>query len=198
VCSSDLKIFDPFFTTKGKAEGTGLGLAVVHGIIKNHNGSIKVQSSTTDRQTTFEILLPAIETVDSDSKAAVHTGRENRGTILFVEDDEDQLSTTPRLLESYGFTVLPFSNPNLAINHARSSNSHINVILTDFDMPQMSGTELAARLPDLPTILISGRNDALVAARDIANIRQVIIKPYDMTELITAIATITSKEKRNG
>ncbi|MFT5697900.1 MAG: two-component system cell cycle sensor histidine kinase/response regulator CckA [Desulforhopalus sp.] len=183
------KIFDPFFSTKSKAEGTGLGLAVVHGIIQSHQGTIKVESTET-KGTTFKILLPA----GKPKRTATllnhqdSTGRE--GHILFVEDDLDQLQTTPRLLEEMGFLVTAIQDPVEALTLASSGTQHFDILISDFDMPTMSGAELAKSLPDLPVILVSGRADARFAARDCPNIFQVIIKPYHKKDLIQSLNEI--------
>lgn len=183
------KIFEPFFSTKSKTEGTGLGLAVVHGIIKNHRGFIQVISEK-GTGTVFEILLPESEVGDTMVSSLLATERELGGHILFVEDDEDQFQTTPRLLEKVGFTVAAFRDPIAAIEYAASEDNNCDIVISDFDMPGISGAELAAELPNLPVILISGREDAKIAAKNISNIQRVIIKPYRKKELIDSIQDI--------
>lgn len=191
------KIFDPFFSTKSKSEGTGLGLAVVHGIVKSHGGTIHV-SSTENIETIFEILLPATSAdallLDEDEIEQLKIS----GHVLFVEDEEDQLKTTPRLLQESGFTVTAVKSPVEAIEQALAGTENFDILVTDFDMPMMSGAELAGRLPELPAILISGRNDAIAAARKYENIQQVMIKPYGKDELTKAIRKILLDQLRNG
>ena len=188
------KIFDPFFSTKSKSEGTGLGLAVVHGIVKSHQGTIRVFCGD-DGGSTFEILLPETAAGEDIVSSSLGTSFESGGHILFVEDDEDQLQTTPRLLEEMGFAVTALREPAVALQLASSSSFAFDIIITDFDMPGMSGAELAGRLPDLPVILISGRDDARIAARDHANIIKVVIKPYDKRDLMEAIREVMKNEK---
>jgi two-component system, cell cycle sensor histidine kinase and response regulator CckA len=183
------KIFDPFFSTKSKTEGTGLGLAVVHGIILNHQGTIKVKSST-GKGTTFEILLPAVKGRDKTTFKRPHEKMHTEGCILFVEDDPDQLHTTSRLLEEMGFSVTAIQNPTEALALATSATQRFDILITDFDMPTMSGAELAKNLPELPAILISGRDDARLAAQDCPNIFQVIIKPYHKRDLMQSLNQI--------
>lgn len=188
------KIFDPFFSTKSKTEGTGLGLAVVHGIIKSHQGAIQV-SSGDQGGSTFIIYLPECQegshVVTSSTGAISETG----GHILFVEDDEDQLVTTPRLLEDMGFTVTAVREAEAALRLCSQENYHFDLLITDFDMPSISGTELARRLPELPVLLLSGRNDAVVAARPYINIRRILIKPYHKKDLIEAIYDTLSRRE---
>jgi PAS domain S-box-containing protein len=183
------KIFDPFFSTKSKTEGTGLGLAVVHGIVQSHQGSIKVRSEE-NKGTTFEILLPAVAAGASTSARNYPNFLRNGGSILFVEDDPDQLQTTPRLLEEMGFSVTALQDPLAALKLVTSGQQSFDILISDFDMPSISGTELARRLPDLPVILVSGREDARFAAQDCPNIYKVIIKPYHKKDLLQSLAEI--------
>ena len=188
------KIFDPFFSTKSKTEGTGLGLAVVHGIVKSHQGTIRV-SCGSEGGTTFEILLPeseACEEIVSSSLGDIH---EVGAHILFVEDDEDQLQTTPRLLEEMGFSVTALRDSTAALRLASTGTQRFDIMITDFDMPIMSGAILAGLLPELPVILISGRDDAHVAAKKYSNIRKVIIKPYHKQDLMEGIREVMQQEK---
>jgi PAS domain S-box-containing protein len=180
------KIFDPFFSTKSKAEGTGLGLAVVHGIVKSHLGTIRV-SRGDNGGATFAIFLPeavACADIVSSSPGGPH---DLGGHILFVEDDEDQLQTTPRLLEDMGFSVTAMREAKAALHLVAAGTHHFDILITDFDMPVMNGAKLAGLLPELPVILLSGRDDARVAAKEHANIHSVIIKPYDKKDLMDGI-----------
>jgi len=183
------KIFDPFFSTKSKSEGTGLGLAVVHGIVKSHQGTIHVFSRD-EGGVTFEIILPESEAGKDIVSSSSDGGLQIKGHILFVEDDEDQLQTTPRLLEEMGFSVTALREPKAALRLVASGDQHFDILITDFDMPIMSGTMLAGLLPELPVILISGRDDARVAATDYPNIHCVIIKPYHKKDLMDGIREV--------
>ena len=188
------KIFDPFFSTKSKTEGTGLGLAVVHGIVKSHQGTIRVFCGQ-EGGSTFEIFLPeseACEDIVSSSLGGVH---EIGGHILFVEDDEDQLQTTPRLLEEMGFRVTALRQAKAALRLVSAETDHFDILITDFDMPVMSGAMLAGLLPELPVILVSGREDARVTASEYPNIHKVIIKPYHKQDLMDGIREILQKGK---
>ena len=193
------KIFEPFFSTKDKTEGTGLGLAVVHGIVRSHRGGLHV-SQREGGGTVFTMFLP--KGGDSQSDCA-QDGRSHQAVgvrILFVEDDHDQLATTPRLLEAMGSTVTPVDNPEEAPHNVEDTPDDFDMVITDYDMPGMSGTQLAARLstlaPDLPVVLISGREDAAGAAQGLPNIRLVIIKPYDKGDLTLAINSVLTGEHK--
>jgi len=184
------KIFDPFFTTKGKTEGTGLGLAVVHGIAKAHRGGIRVMSVPW-QQTRFELFLPC-NGCDGELLAASGAGAQ-RGEekILFVEDDQDQLDTVPRLLEQLGYRVTALRDPDEALEVLRLNVGGFDLVITDYDMPSTNGLELAERAvavnPALPVILISGRKDALGRAADSRCIRHILLKPYNQASLSEAI-----------
>ena len=183
------KIFDPFFSTKSKTEGSGLGLAVVHGIIFNHQGTIKVMSEQ-GKGTTFEILLPAVKGKGKPLLESKSNTSGQEGSILFVEDDVDQLQTTPRLLEDMGYSVTALRDPIEALKLVSSGTQHFDILISDFDMPKMSGEENAKSLPYLPVILVSGREDARYAAQNCPNIFQVIIKPYYKKDLAESLAGI--------
>ncbi|MFH1914804.1 MAG: ABC transporter substrate binding protein [Pseudomonadota bacterium] len=185
------KIFDPFFSTKDKTEGTGLGLAVVHGIVRSHRGGLRVLPRP-GGGIAFEVCLPRAEGIDSECPARPTGPARPGGRILFVEDDRDQLEATPRLLEAMGYRVTPAHAPDQALALAGATPCPFDLLITDYDMPGMSGTELARRVgeiaPSLPVVLVSGREDAAAAAVHLLNIRQVVIKPYDKDDLAAAIA----------
>ncbi|MGE4193001.1 MAG: ABC transporter substrate binding protein [Pseudodesulfovibrio sp.] len=193
------KIFDPFFTTKDKTEGTGLGLAVVHGIVHSHRGGLQV-TAREGGGTVFTIYLPKGDGsgagCEADGSETVAAG----ARILFVEDDRDQLATTPRLLETMGFEMTALESPAAALRMVGDDENRFDLVITDYDMPGMSGTQmakdLAAVAPNLPIILVSGREDAVHAAADLPNIRMVVIKPYDKQDLSRAINAALTGERQ--
>ncbi len=196
------KIFDPFFTTKGKAEGTGLGLAVVHGLIKGHGGGVTV-NSLPGVKTSFEIYLPVtgqLRNVDNKSYGPLHLGQES---ILFVEDDEDQLETTPRILESLGYTVTALSSPAEAFRQVSEHPDKFDLIITDYDMPETNGLDLAKDIqniaPTIPVLIVSGRRNFLNVASEVKNVRKVLMKPYSKNIIADAIREVLlSTEKNDG
>ena len=187
------KIFDPFFSTKDKTEGTGLGLAVVHGIVHSHRGGLQVRPRD-GGGTVFEVYLPRTGEDRREDEAARPGPSSGWARILFVEDDEDQLDTTPRLLQTMGFSVEGEGDPANAAALVADDPHRFDLVITDYDMPGMSGIQLARRLaevaPDLPVILVSGREDAVVAASHLPNIRRVVIKPYDKDDLSNAMSGV--------
>lgn len=187
------KIFDPFFTTKGKTEGTGLGLAVVHGLIKGHGGGVTV-SSIPEVKTEFNLFLPVQGLLKETNKRLDGPLPLGRESILFVEDDIDQLETTPRLLESLGYTVTAVGNPMEALELVRSSAGSYELVITDYDMPESTGIELAEKIysiePNLPVMLVSGRTEAWSMSSSVTNIRKILSKPYNKTIIADAIRTV--------
>ncbi len=183
------KIFDPFFTTKGKGEGTGLGLAVVQGIVKGHKGAITLSSEPWG-STSFDIFLPYASEERLPGMPAERPAPVGRERILFVEDDLDQLHAVPRALRRLGYDVVACRGAEQALD-ALSSDGVFELVVTDFDMPDVSGVDFSRALhqirPELPVILVSGRRGAAEAARGASNIRQVVAKPYSGKTLAEAV-----------
>ncbi len=190
------KVFDPFFTTKGMGEGTGLGLAVVHGIVRNHKGAVRLRS-TPGVETLVDLFLPlhagGAECAPLEQAApALGSGR-----LLFVEDDEDQLVTTPRLLESLGYSVTAASGADQALAELARAPRAFRLLITDFDMPGTNGLELARAAvqlrPGLPVLMVSGRDGAAEAASSAEFITGVLLKPYSKAAISEAIRKALSE-----
>jgi PAS domain S-box-containing protein len=176
------KIFDPFFTTKGKGEGTGLGLAVVHGIIKGHKGACRVDSVPLER-TSFDIFLPVMKESCPDLFSEVQDALPGSERVMFVEDDPDQLELIPRVLGQLGYRVDGFKGAVEALDFVTRTGKEYDVVVTDYDMPELNGLDFARSMdrmqPEVPVILVSGRKQAMEVARGVEIIRKVIIKPYN-------------------
>ncbi|HEY7542517.1 MAG TPA: GAF domain-containing protein, partial [Methylomirabilota bacterium] len=141
------RIFEPFFTTKDKGRGTGLGLSMVYGIVKQHGGYIGVRSSE-GQGTTFDIFLPCAAQTDDRAEAAPEGSGQPRAseTILLVEDEADVRELAREILEMAGYTVLEAARGDEALRLCQDSTRPIDLLLTDVVMPQMSGPELARKL----------------------------------------------------
>lgn len=154
-------IFEPFFTTKAKGEGTGLGLSVVHGIVRSHNGVIQVQSEP-GVGTTFRILLPAYKdgTEMHQNEMSNDVPRGTGQHIVFVDDEPAICGVTEHVLQSLGYKVSTFTDPMQAIDAFKKDPKAIDLLLSDVNMPGMNGVELAKRYlalrRELPVLLVSG------------------------------------------
>lgn len=186
------RIFDPFFTTKAQGEGTGLGLSVVHGIVKRHRGAILV-SSTVGTGTTFEILLPA----GAAEKRAAPPGstgpqRGEGQRIFYIDDEQPLVNIATALLGRLGYDVIGFTNPAAALDALRNKECGCDAAITDLNMPAMSGFEFARQAieirPGLTVILSTGQvSGDLPAEATEAGIRGVIPKPATLNELASLL-----------
>jgi PAS domain S-box-containing protein len=175
-------IFEPFFTTKDVGEGTGLGLAVVHGIMKSHDGSISVYSHPGEG-TAFHLYFPVLETeaVARELKAAP-VPRGNGEHILFVDDEEALANVGKKMLERLGYVVTIQTNPLEAIATVRNQAEPFDLVITDLTMPGMDGAKLGAKLlqiqPRLPIIITTGYSGMMTAERVHAlGFRELLFKP---------------------
>ena len=162
-------IFEPFFTTKGVGEGTGLGLAVVHGIMKSHDGGISVYSEP-GQWTTFHLYFPVIETeVVAWKIEATPIPRGQGEHILFVDDEAVLAGLGKKMLERLGYVVTTQTNPLEAIAAVRDQPGEFDLVITDMTMPGMDGAKLGAQLlrlqPDLPIIITTGYSGVLTAEK---------------------------------
>ena len=155
-------IFEPFFTTKATGHGTGLGLATVYGIVKQHNGYISV-SSRENEGTTFRIYLPVTAVLPVSKPTDVELAPRQAGggrTILVVEDNEMVREMVREMLEGYGYTVMTAADPGRAIEMISNNRPRIDLLVSDVVMPGMSGPEmyeqLVEQLPGLRVVYISG------------------------------------------
>jgi signal transduction histidine kinase/ActR/RegA family two-component response regulator len=153
------RIFEPFFTTKGPGEGTGLGLASVYGIIKNHAGFIGVESEK-GKGTTFTLLLPATERQVAEDKTPMAVLQHGTGTILVVDDEAQIVKVCARLLQKFGYEVLIAPGGRQAVELVRRYGAKISLVLLDMTMPEMSGRQtyetLRAIMPGIKVLLSSG------------------------------------------
>ena len=188
------RIFDPYFTTKEKGVGTGLGLAVVHGIVKSHSGSIRV-SSKPGKGSTFNILFPRLE-VGAEEEAkplkALPSGHER---ILFVDDEEDLVEIGQQMLGRLGYEFVAGTSSIEALKAFRTQPDKFDMVITDQTMPNMTGAELAQELmrirPDIPIILCTGYSEVISEDKAKAiGIREFLMKPLDIHDLAKAIRKV--------
>jgi CheY-like chemotaxis protein len=186
------RIFEPFFTTKPAGEGTGLGLAVVHGIVRDHEGVVRVESEL-GRGTSFQIYLPAHDWVDAGVDVGLSVQSPGKGErILFVDDETALCQGWRSVLERIGYAVTTFTDPVLALEAFRCSPRDFDLVITDLTMPHMTGTELGRRMlelrPTLPILLVSGSTGSLTAEEVRAlGLRDLLTKPVTPGALAIAL-----------
>jgi len=191
------QIFDPYFTTKEIGKGSGMGLAVVHGIVKNHNGTIKVDSLPGDG-TIFTILFPVIDETPEMITKEVNEIPHGTETILFVDDEEIILNMTGKTISRLGYRVEKKLNPEDALDLFRSKPEMIDLVITDMTMPQMTGTKLAEKLKrirsDIPVIICTGYS-ALIDGKKAKQhgIDAFIMKPVSILKIAKAIREVLDK-----
>ncbi len=185
------RIFEPYFTTKKSGEGTGLGLAVVHGIVKTHGGGIEVASSP-GIGTTFKIFLPLIPELKETSRedlSPVPTGTER---VLLVDDEKSLTKVGKGILGRLGYRVETSNDSRQALEEFRSRPDDFDLVITDQTMPGMTGMDLAGEImrikPGTPVILCTGYSATTTPemARA-AGIKAFVMKPFDSRQLATIV-----------
>jgi PAS domain S-box-containing protein len=195
------RIFDPFFSTKEIGKGTGLGLASVYGIIKNHGGYIEVQSQK-GQGSQFSIFLPAsakqVLTITESAPEII----KGSGTILMVDDEEMVLDVGARVLKKLGYTVLESNNGRNAVELYKKLQDKINLVVLDIVMPNMGGAEVYDRLkeinPDVKVLLSSGYSIDDQARKIMERgCDGFIQKPFSLKAMSDKIAGILSRKESN-
>jgi PAS domain S-box-containing protein len=182
------RIFEPFFTTKSAGEGSGLGLAVVHGIVHSHKGAI-VMHSRVGQGTSFCVYLPASEAPVQSSPAQQEVSARGDGQhILYVDDEEPLVFLVTRVLERSGYHCTGTTEARHAVDLVRRNPQQFDLVLSDMNMPGMSGLDVAREVlsirPDLPIVITTGYVRATdVAAARVAGVRDLMLKPDTIEEL---------------
>ena len=185
------RIFEPYYTTKAQGEGTGMGLSVVHGIIKSHGGNITVYSEP-GKGSTFHVYLPIMEGIDTQTEeiptGPVQTGKER---IMLVDDELSVAKVERDMLQNLGYEISLFTSPTEALEHFREQPNSYDLVITDMTMPKITGDKLSTELmnvrPDIPVILCTGfselinRNEALDLGIRAFVTKPIIIKSFART-----------------
>jgi PAS domain S-box-containing protein len=192
------RLFDPFFTTKEVGQGTGLGMSVVHGIVKAHGGEIEVQSEL-EIGTTVTLFFPELqEKADSQEdpeRGNLHLPRVQDKHIVIVDDERDITDIGKALLERHGHRVTPMNNGRTLLEQVEADPTFCDLVITDLTMPQITGVQLAERLntlsPDLPVILITGMSGQKGFNPQLhPNIKGLVHKPFGGDELRSVVNNI--------
>lgn len=191
------RIFDPYFTTKEAGEGSGLGLAVVRGIIQSHGGAIAVDSAL-GQGTRFDVYLPEIHK-DFSTHAKVaqvyHTGKE---TVLFVDDEPALVNMSKQMLDLLGYHAVSRTSSLDALKLFQHDPYRFDLVITDMTMPNMTGEKLAGKIleirPDIPVILCTGYSENISeeAAKQMG-ISAFVMKPLVMRDLANTIREVLDK-----
>lgn len=194
------RIFDPYFTTKERSEGTGLGLSVVEGIVKSHNGAIQVRSQP-GSGTVFDIFLPRPQVPIPAQKGEKPVDpAKGHHSILIVDDEKELLAALKSMLEHLGYLVAAASGASEAMEIFRKKPETFDLVITDHDMPGTMGSELALQIArvrsDVPIILCTGHlGDTLVDQLRDKDIRSVLLKPFSLRQLAAEVEKVLHGEK---
>ena len=191
------RIFDPYFTTKDFGKGSGMGLTVVQGIVKNHDGTITV-SSEVGEGTTFTILFPVIDEAPEITTKKTVTISHGTETILFVDDEKAITKMMQQMLKKLGYHVETSLNPEEALDLFQSKPDSFDIVITDMTMPQMTGAKFAEKLKeirsDIPIILCTGHST--LVDEDKVNHLEIsgyVMKPVSMSKITKAIREVLDR-----
>jgi nitrogen-specific signal transduction histidine kinase/ActR/RegA family two-component response regulator len=193
------RIFDPYFTTKGPDEGTGLGLAVVYGIVKNLSGAIAV-SSKPGEGAVFDVYLPRAQTIRAPSTGLPALLPTGHGRVLVVDDEKSIVDMIMDMLDTLGYEAVPrYSSPD-ALEAFRARPESFDLVITDMTMPHLTGIDLARQIlmirPHIPIILCTGFSEALDENKiKRLGIKKLLMKPVSMRDLAVTVNKILVEDK---
>jgi len=188
------RIFDPYFTTKEFGVGTGMGLAVVHGIVQSHGGSVKVYSKLA-MGTTFQVYLPLVSLEAMEEVKVEFSPAGGKERILFVDDEEDLCFIAKVRLEKLGYRIITVTQSPEALNVFKKEPDSFDLVITDQSMPKLKGMELAEKIlevrPSIPIILCTGFSESINREEATEQgIREFIMKPFDVNEMAGVIRKV--------
>ncbi|MDD5169703.1 MAG: ATP-binding protein [Syntrophales bacterium] len=197
------RIFDPFFTTKEIGKGTGMGLSVVHGIVKAHGGKIRVESDI-DKGSTFRVFIPQLTITDvqpkQESAKTLTVGNER---ILWVDDEEIIVDMGQEILSRLGYHVVTATSSKEAAQLFRNEANRFDLVISDMTMPYMTGIDLAQELlrirHDIPIILCTGLGNAITKETlKAAGVRELMTKPFSHEKLASTVRRVLNQREKVG
>ena len=192
------RIFDPYYTTKEVGKGTGMGLSIIHGIVKRHSGGIRVESAL-GKGTLFEIYFPALEKAAEEEKEPEGEIRGGSERVLFVDDEESMVNLNRQRLERLGYQVKTTTKPMEALEWFKADPDQFDIIITDMTMPRMTGDRLAAEVlkirPHVPLIISTGYSERMSAKKvEALGVRKCIEKPIDLRNLASSLREVLDEK----
>lgn len=192
------RVFDPFFTTKKPGEGTGMGLSVVHGIVRKYHGDIKLRT-TPGHGATFEVFLPLAETAPPKAQEEAGHPAMGRGRVLFVDDEAALAEIGQELLSSLGYEAMAETDSRRALERFQQAPQSFDLLITDQNMPDLTGAELVRQVlavrPDLPILMLTGFSETISREQARAlGIREFLLKPVLRRDLATAVRAALGEE----
>ncbi len=193
------KIFDPYFTTKEVGKGSGMGLAVVHGIVKSYNGSINVYSEPL-KGTTFKILFPSADEASFKEEKSPDINLAGSEKILFIDDEEALAKMGAEMLKRMGYDVVYHTSSIHALDLIKNEPDKFDLVITDMTMPGLTGDQLTKKIleinPDMPVILCTGFSHKIDSgASHEMGIRKYVEKPLNRKQLAAAVRKVLSNSK---
>jgi two-component system, cell cycle sensor histidine kinase and response regulator CckA len=195
------RAFEPFFTTKPVGKGTGLGLSIVYGIVKNHDGLVKIYSEV-GRGTTFKIYLPIVQDREKTKVLEDTVIKGGRETVLVIDDEEMILNMAASLLEHFGYKCLTACNGVEGLEIYKTQGKKIDLVLLDIVMPRMSGPEVLREImkinPGARVIMSSGFS--IQSEKELLDngVMAFVSKPYPTRILVQTIREVLDRKKENG
>jgi PAS domain S-box-containing protein len=188
------RIFDPYYTTKEVGKGTGMGLSVIHGIVKSHGGGVRVESKLGEG-TLFEIYFPALEKISEEEKKPEGQIKGGSEKILFVDDEESVVKLNHQLLERLGYQVQSTTKPLEALEWFKADPDQFDVIITDMTMPRLTGDRLAAEVlkirPQMSVIICTGYSERMSTEKaEALGARKYLEKPIDLLNLASSLREV--------
>ena len=193
------RLFEPFFTTKAQGEGTGMGLAVVHGIVKRMKGDVFVESSV-GKGSAFSVYLPVVQDTQDEDTPEQDVFYKGSGHILFVDDEPAIVDIGELLLEELGYCVTSRTSGIEALEAFKSNPDKFDLVLTDMTMPQITGEKLARKITsirkDIPIIISTGFSSAMTEEKALKlGVKGILMKPFVLSELAKVIHHALDKQE---